>query len=558
MKNTIIFLAISLLLTGNATPAASGSGDKQPAGSTTINVLITPEMAGLANRWAGEFPGLQGGAKIEIATAGEISNASYSEKAADFGISYGAPGGGLENTWKIIVGREIIVPVMSNENPYKELLFSKGISAEEFAKFITPGSQVWGSVIPEGLNRQAHFYILDDAQGVATVKRFLGTGQLPEEGISFMHSEDIIAAVGNDPFAVGFCKLADLSGNTENSLSGKISFVPIDKNSNGKLDYMENIYNDGESFARGVWIGKYPHTLYSDIYLVSGSQPQTASDIAFVRYLITDGQQAVSASGFSGLVYSERISRLDKFNRNLVNLTLPGIGFNSPVLIIIIASFLLILLLAGALFFFSRNRGAAPVKAGMEAGYFSGESVGVPKGLFFAKSHTWTYMEKEGLVKLGIDDFLQHITGPVTRIELKKPGERIRKGDTVLSLIQQGKQLNIYSPVSGVITERNNLLLSDPSHLNTSPYSSGWIYRIEPANWVKDIQLMEMAETYKTWLISEFTHLKDFLAGSIKVNRMEYEHIVLQDGGVMKDHVLEEFGPEVWEDFQTNFLDKYN
>ena len=36
---------------------------------------------------------------------------------------------------------------------------------------------------------------------------------------------------------------------------------------------------------------------------------------------------------------------------------------------------------------------------------------------------------------------------------------------------------------------------------------------------------------------------------------MEYAHVVLQDGGSIHDNILAEFGPEVWEDFQTNFID---
>jgi hypothetical protein len=68
---------------------------------------------------------------------------------------------------------------------------------------------------------------------------------------------------------------------------------------------------------------------------------------------------------------------------------------------------------------------------------------------------------------------------------------------------------------------------------------------------------MDMAEKYKNWLIDEFARLKDFFAVSLKIDRLEYEHVVLQDGGMFKDSILEDLGPEVWEDFQTNFLDTY-
>ncbi len=38
-------------------------------------------------------------------------------------------------------------------------------------------------------------------------------------------------------------------------------------------------------------------------------------------------------------------------------------------------------------------------------------------------------------------------------------------------------------------------------------------------------------------------------------NNAVYNHVVLQDGGELKDNVLADLGPEVWEEFQTKFID---
>jgi len=186
---------------------------------------------------------------------------------------------------------------------------------------------------------------------------------------------------------------------------------------------------------------------------------------------------------------------------------------------------------------------------------FDEKSVVVPKGLYFDKSHTWAFMEIDGNVRIGIDDFLQHITGPVTRIKMKYPGEMIKKGEKIFSVIQNGKQLAIHSPVSGTIKAQNEMLATDTSSINASPYSDGWVYLIEPANWIRETQFMVMAERYREWLRYEFSRLKDFFAASLKANTRDYAHVVLQDGGTVKDNILADFGPEVWEDFQTNFID---
>jgi glycine cleavage system H lipoate-binding protein len=164
-------------------------------------------------------------------------------------------------------------------------------------------------------------------------------------------------------------------------------------------------------------------------------------------------------------------------------------------------------------------------------------------------------MEQDGLVKIGIDDFLKHVTGRLTSLKMRSPGEKVRKGEKILTVIRDGKQLNLYSPVSGYIRKQNESLLSTPSKINTAAYTDGWVYQIEPVNWAREISFMFMFDKYKEWLQDEFVRLRDFLALSANSNSMVYQHVVLQDGGELKDNVLSDLGPEVWEDFQTRFID---
>jgi glycine cleavage system H lipoate-binding protein len=179
----------------------------------------------------------------------------------------------------------------------------------------------------------------------------------------------------------------------------------------------------------------------------------------------------------------------------------------------------------------------------------------VPKGLFFDKSHTWAFMERDGLVRIGIDDFLQHLTGTLTHIKLKETGEKVVKGEKILTIVQEGKQLEIHSPVTGTIKSLNTDLDVDSSLVNSSPYYDGWIYLIQPRNWLRETEFLLMNDRYREWLRGEFLRLKDFFANAVKSNPSVYEHIVLQDGGQITDNALADLGPEVWEDFQTNFID---
>ena len=114
--------------------------------------------------------------------------------------------------------------------------------------------------------------------------------------------------------------------------------------------------------------------------------------------------------------------------------------------------------------------------------------------------------------------------------------------------------MKIYSPVTGTITAQNQNLITHSGLLNSAPYTDGWIYTIEPTNWLLEIQFMKMAEKYSTWLKDEYLRLRDFFEAAVRVHVPAFI-MVLQDGGVLRDGILGELGPEIWDDFQTKFMD---
>ena len=189
---------------------------------------------------------------------------------------------------------------------------------------------------------------------------------------------------------------------------------------------------------------------------------------------------------------------------------------------------------------------------------FSEETVNAPEGLFYDRTHTWVFMEKDGNVRVGIDDFLQHITGKVTKLKMKEPGQRLERGEYLATLIQDGKQLTVYSPVTGVVTENNSELAGRTGLINKDPYSGGWLYRVKPDNWMKETRKYFLGDSYNTYLKDEFARLKDFIATRVKKEDFEYSHVILQDGGEVKDNLLEEFEPDLWEEFQLRFINPAN
>jgi glycine cleavage system H lipoate-binding protein len=307
---------------------------------------------------------------------------------------------------------------------------------------------------------------------------------------------------------------------------------------------------------RGVWIGKFPSSLTRNIYSVASAKPVIENEIAFLTWVLNDGQSYLNQNGYFDLVYSERKAKTDLLTENTV--ILASSASDHPLrkaLIALLAIAVGVFIMLWGYRIVQRKKSPVNEVAANEPPLFDQNSVMLPKGLYYDKSHTWIFMEKNGSVRVGMDDFLQHITGTVTRIKMKNRGEKISKGDPLFSIIQNGKKLTMNAPVSGTIISCNDELKENSSLINTSPYSEGWIYVIEPSNWFREIQFMIKGDKFSSWLNNEFIRLKDFLANSTRLSSFNPSFIVLQDGGAIKDNILEDLGPEVWEDFQTKFID---
>ncbi|MFH1852220.1 MAG: hypothetical protein ABIA75_07745 [Candidatus Neomarinimicrobiota bacterium] len=178
----------------------------------------------------------------------------------------------------------------------------------------------------------------------------------------------------------------------------------------------------------------------------------------------------------------------------------------------------------------------------------------IPEGVFLDPTHSWAFLESSGMARVGVDTFLLSATGPVNYRELRNPGDSISRGDVISLLEQDGKQLKIYSPISGVVGQRNRKL-SRSFESNENFYSQGWLYMIKPDNWKHEVGKLLFAKKAEEWIKSEFDRLKDFFAFSTSKYGYNPELIVLQDGGALVDQALEQMPADIWAEFQTEFID---
>jgi len=566
MKKMIFLqLGVILLLAGFCTTCNRDTSQKPPQ-KDRIVLNSSPELYKLTREWAGVYCTLNPEVDIEVVSTDESTIAKKLDKTPQlsFVTSDFEPEIYDRSLWKVVVGRDIIVPFINTGNPFIQEISKQGISPAGLFRILNnPDHTLWSTLVENGPDVPVSFYMTDDPTLQSGIARFLETNQVSFSPANAMDPKALVSAVQCDPYAIGICYLTDMLDPQYHRMYDNIQILPIDKNGNGYIDYKEDVYSSMDEFARGVWIGRYPRTLSNNIYTVSSAPPANKSETAFLTWVITSGQVLLDNHGFSDMPEFERQAEVKFIDGTGGGQPEPGVYtlpkepgfFTGPYPYFVAVLLLMTLLLYYRIRIVNRKRKGVPSGEPIVPGFaFSEHNVEVSPGLYYDKTHTWAYLEKDGTVKVGIDDFLQRVTGPLTRVKMKSPGERVRKGKKAVSIIQDGKQLDISAPVSGTIKEQNTHLTTDSSLLNSSPYSEGWIYKIEPINWFKEVQFLIMGSSYKKWLKNEFQRLKEFFSDTLRSDYAEYAH-VLQDGGELKENILKDLGPETWEDFQTNFID---
>lgn len=98
-----------------------------------------------------------------------------------------------------------------------------------------------------------------------------------------------------------------------------------------------------------------------------------------------------------------------------------------------------------------------------------------PEELRYTKEHEWVRDEGDGRVRVGITDYAQDALGDVVYVDVPEIGTSV-VADQPFSEVESTKSVSdVYAPVSGTVSERNQLLEARPELVNEQPYGDGWI-----------------------------------------------------------------------------------
>ena len=104
-----------------------------------------------------------------------------------------------------------------------------------------------------------------------------------------------------------------------------------------------------------------------------------------------------------------------------------------------------------------------------------------PSDYRYTKEHEWIKVSGN-TGTIGITDYAQHELGDVVFVEMPAVGTKVSTGK-VFGTVESVKAVSeIFSPVSGEVTETNATLTSTPETLNSDPHGAGWLIKIKLDN----------------------------------------------------------------------------
>jgi|ERR1041385_3816707 glycine cleavage system H protein len=105
----------------------------------------------------------------------------------------------------------------------------------------------------------------------------------------------------------------------------------------------------------------------------------------------------------------------------------------------------------------------------------------VPDNLHYSKDHEWLRVEGDTAV-IGITDHAQAQLGDVVYVELPKVGDQFAASDAFGSVESVKAVSEIFTPVSGTVSEINEALNDEPERVNKDPYGDGWMLKMKMSN----------------------------------------------------------------------------
>jgi glycine cleavage system H protein len=160
--------------------------------------------------------------------------------------------------------------------------------------------------------------------------------------------------------------------------------------------------------------------------------------------------------------------------------------------------------------------------------------------------HAWLRVTEDGEVVVGVDDFAQSLVGTVDEVALPRLLKSLSQGQVAMHIWHGHRCVPIVSPVSGRVIEKNEMVLRDPSLVNSSPYGDGWLLRVHPAKLEAQLRNLLAGKWVHVWQEMAMNQLRRYFSGT--------PALMYQDGGVLLKNLSDRCSDDEWNAMVKEFF----
>lgn len=310
MKRIVYILVLVCIAAAVGVSTISCGGSKRQSSSDSIsgNISVSGAFAlyPLAVKWAEEFQKLHPDVHIDMSAGGAgkgmtdvlsdvVDLGMVSREVYEPELKKGA--------LPIAVAKDAVVITINASNPFAAQLKRHGISRETATKiWITGEYTTWGQVIGTDDKTPIHVYTRSDACGAAeTFALWMGKKQEDLGGTAVFGDPGLASAIQNDKLGIGLNNIGYAYDEKSRTPNPGLLVCPVDGNADGQIDADEYFYDTKDDFIAAVSEDKYPSPPARDLYMVAHGVPTSPAVLAFIEYILSEGQQHNVPVGYIGL-----------------------------------------------------------------------------------------------------------------------------------------------------------------------------------------------------------------------------------------------------------------
>lgn len=306
MKKTGLILIAVLVITAFFAACAENAGnpDSKDGTSGTIRVSGAFALYPMMVRWGEEYHKVHPGIKVDVSAGGAGQGMTDTLSGqSDLGMISRTiyPAEIAKGAVWVSVTKDAVVPVINTKNPVTADLVRTGMNKSTFNTiFINGNRSSWGMTVGKAEPKDPiHAYTRSDSSGAAEMwAKYLGNyTQNDLKGTGVSGDPGIAEAVKNDPLGTGYNNVNFAYDPATGKPVEGMMIVPLDLNTNGKIDPDEDFYATRAELLHAIDTGVYPSPPARELNLVARNTFSGPSR-DFVQWILTDGQQYVAESGY--------------------------------------------------------------------------------------------------------------------------------------------------------------------------------------------------------------------------------------------------------------------